>query len=170
MEKVDVYNKRRENMNILKERGTLEEGEYSISVHVWILEKDNILIQKRSDNRKMFPSLWEQSGGGVINGETSLNAVKREVREELGIRLNDDEIIYIGSYTRVKDIVDIWAVQKNILQDDIKLQKGEVSEIKKVTFKQFEEMLMSGEVVPTINPSYEILKRYYEVYMKGKLI
>ena len=66
MEKVDVYNKRRENMNILKERGTLEEGEYSISVHVWILEKDNILIQKRSDNRKMFPSLWEQSGGGVI--------------------------------------------------------------------------------------------------------
>lgn len=170
MEKVDVYNKRRENMNILKERGTLEEGEYSISVHVWILEKDNILIQKRSDNRKMFPSLWEQSGGGVINGETSLNAVKREVREELGIRLNDDEIIYIGSYTRVKDIVDIWAVQKNILQDDIKLQKEEVSEIKKVTFKQFEEMLMSGEVVPTINPSYEILKRYYEVYMKGKLI
>ena len=111
-------------------------------------------------------TIWWRS----YNGETSLNAVKREVREELGIRLNDDEIIYIGSYTRVKDIVDIWAVQKNILQDDIKLQKGEVSEIKKVTFKQFEEMLMSGEVVPTINPSYEILKRYYEVYMKGKLI
>ena len=53
-------------------------------------------------------TIWWRS----YNGETSLNAVKREVREELGIRLNDDEIIYIGSYTRVKDIVDIWAVQK----------------------------------------------------------
>ena len=32
MEKVDVYNKRRETLNNLKERGKIKEGEYSISV------------------------------------------------------------------------------------------------------------------------------------------
>ena len=102
MEKVDVYNKRRENMNNFKERGKLEEGEYSISVHVWILDGKNVWIQKRSANKKIFPNLWEQSGGGVISGETSLDAVKREIQEELGISLENNEITYIGSYTRVK--------------------------------------------------------------------
>ena len=79
--KVDVYNIRRENMNNFKERGKLEEGEYSISVHVWILDGKNIRIQKRSANKKIFPNLWEQSGGGVISGETSLDAVNATRRD-----------------------------------------------------------------------------------------
>ena len=32
--------------------------------------------------------------------------------------------------------------------------------------KHYIKMLEYGEVVPTINPSYEIFKKYYEVYMK----
>lgn len=170
MEKVDIYNKRRESMNYFKERGKMEEGEYSISVHVWILNGENIWIQKRSADKKIFPNLWEQSGGGVISGETSLNAVKRETQEELGIPLRDDEITYIGSYTRVKDIVDIWMVQNKISHKNIKMQREEVSTIKSVTFEEFDKMIEKGEVVPTINPSYDLLKNYCKVYMRGNLI
>lgn len=169
MEKVDVYNIRRENMNNFKERGKLEEGEYSISVHVWILDGKNIRIQKRSANKKIFPNLWKQSGGGVISGETSLDAVKREIQEELGISLENNEITYIGSYTRVKDIVDVWMVQKTMPYDKIKMQQEEIDSIKSVTFKEFEKMIKNGEVVPTINPSYFLLKNYCKVYMRGKL-
>lgn len=170
MEKVDIYNKRRESMNYFKERGKMEEGEYSLSVHVWILNGENIWIQKRSADKKIFPNLWEQSGGGVISGETSLNAVKRETQEELGIPLRDDEITYIGSYTRVKDIVDIWMVQNKISHKNIKMQREEVSTIKSVTFEEFDKMIEKGEVVPTINPSYDLLKNYCKVYMRGNLI
>ncbi|EKC47070.1 NUDIX-family protein [human gut metagenome] len=72
----------------------------------------NVLMKK-----KIFPGLWEQSGGGVISGETSLEAVKRETKEELGLDIQDEEITYIGSYTRVKDIVDIWLVQRIFSKD-----------------------------------------------------
>ena len=146
-----------------------DKNEYSISVHVWLLEEDKLWIQQRSNEKKMFPGLWEQSGGGVMSGENSLEAVKRETKEELGLEIKDDEITYIGSYTRVKDIVDIWLIQRLFSKDKITLQNEEVENIKKVTFEEFDKMIENGEVVPTINTSYNLLKNYYNVYMKGKI-
>ena len=166
----DIFNKRREKLENIRERGKLEKNEYSISVHVWLLEDDKLWIQQRSNEKKMFPGLWEQSGGGVISGETSLEAVKRETKEELGLDIQDEEITYIGSYTRVKDIVDIWLVQRIFSKDKIILQDEEVANIKNVTFEEFDKMIENKEVVPTINPSYNLLKNYYDVYMKGEML
>ena len=170
MENVDIFNKRREKLEKIRERGKLDNNEYSISVHVWLLEEDNLWIQQRSNEKKLFPKLWEQSGGGVLTGETSLRAVKRETKEELGLDIQDEEITYIGSYTRVKDIVDIWLVQRAISKDKIILQDEEVANIKNVTFEEFDKMIENKEVVPTINPSYNLLKNYYNTYMKGKMV
>lgn len=170
MENVDIFNKRREKLEKIRERGKLDNNEYSISVHVWLLEEDKLWIQQRSNEKKLFPKLWEKSGGGVLTGETSLRAVKRETKEELGLDIQDEEITYIGSYTRVKDIVDIWLVQRAISKDKIILQDEEVANIKNVTFEEFDKMIENKEVVPTINPSYNLLKNYYNTYMKGKTI
>lgn len=170
MENVDIFNKRREKLEKIRERGKLDNNEYSISVHVWLLEEDKLWIQQRSNEKKLFPKLWEQSGGGVLTGETSLRAAKRETKEELGLDIQDEEITYIGSYTRVKDIVDIWLVQRAISKDKIILQDEEVANIKNVTFEEFDKMIENKEVVPTINPSYNLLKNYYNTYMKGKMV
>ena len=170
MEYVDIYNDKREKMNIKTERGNLKNGEYSISVHVWVIDNEKLLIQKRASNKKIFPDMWEQSGGGVIAGETSIQAVKRECKEELNIDVDDGELTYIGSYLRVTDIVDIWLLNKKIDNKKIKLQKEEVSDIKFVTFDEFDNMINDSKVVPTINPSYTLLKNYYNVYKRGSLI
>lgn len=170
MELVDVFNKRREKLGYTRERGKLDKNEYRISVHAWLLEEDKLWIQQRSNEKKIFPGLWEQSGGGVIQGETSLEAVKRETIEELGLEIQDDEITYMGSYTRVKDIVDIWLIQRPFSKDKIILQEEEVENIKKVTFEEFDKMIENGEVVPTINLSYNLLKNYFNRYMKKKII
>lgn len=50
------------------------------------------------------------------------------------------------------------------------MQSSEVANIKKVTFEEFDDMIKKGKVVPTINPSYNLLKNYYNLYMKGKII
>lgn len=42
MESVDVFNKRREKLGYTKERGNLDKNEYSISVHVWLLDVPTI--------------------------------------------------------------------------------------------------------------------------------
>ena len=93
MEKVNVYNRNREITDKIKERNSLEKGEYRISVHIWIINsKSELLIQQRSETSKKFPSMWSQTGGGVLAGETSKEAVKREAKEELGINVEDEEL------------------------------------------------------------------------------
>ena len=52
MENVDIFNKRREKLENIKERGKLGENEYSISAHVWLLEDDKLWIQQRSNEKE----------------------------------------------------------------------------------------------------------------------
>lgn len=167
MEKVDIYNRNREKTNKIKQRNELKNGEYRISAHIWIVNaKKELLIQKRTMNSKKSPNMWSQTAGGVLAEEDSKEAVKRESKEELDLEVNDDEIYYIGSYIRKKDIVDVWLVKKEIEINKLKLQANEVADVKLVSFEKFDNMIKSGIVVPSINPSYLLLKNYFNNYMQ----
>lgn len=168
MEKVNVYNRNREAMDIIKDRNKLKNGEYRISAHIWIINKANeLLIQQRAGTAKKFPHMWSQTGGGVLVNEQSKETVKREAKEELNLEIKEDEIYYIGSYVRKNDIVDIWLVKKEIDINKLKLEPTEVENVKLVTFEEFDNMIQKGLVVPSINPSYLLVKNYYENYNGG---
>lgn len=165
MEKVNVYNRNRELTDVIKERNKLDEGEYRISAHIWIINKANeLLIQQRVSTAKKFPNMWSQTGGGVLVNESSKETVKRESKEELNLEIDENEIYYIGSYVRKKDIVDVWLVKKEIDIDKLKLEPSEVENVKLATFEEFDNMIEEGVVVPSINPSYLLIKNYYENY------
>ena len=62
-------------------------------------EKDEVLLEKRSDNLKLsFP------GGALNMGENILNGLKREIKEETGIDLDkiNSEIDFYGIYSGEK--------------------------------------------------------------------
>lgn len=108
--------------------------------------------------------MWSQTGGGVLVNESSKETVKRESKEELNLEIDENEIYYIGSYVRKKDIVDVWLVKKEIDIDKLKLEPSEVENVKLATFEEFDNMIEEGVVVPSINPSYLLIKNYYENY------
>ena len=49
--------------------------------------------------RNVDTSYWAIPGGHVEAGETALEALKREVREELAVELNDEGLTLVGEYT-----------------------------------------------------------------------
>lgn len=55
--------------------------------------KGRILLEKRRDS-----DVWGLIGGGVKNYETELQAMVREVREELGIRVNPERFQRLAVY------------------------------------------------------------------------
>lgn len=166
MELVDVYNRFRESTGVVRGKKELESGEYRISTHIWIVNsKKQILIEKRSEEEDMFPGMWAQIGGGVKAGDTSKDTVFNECIEELSLTVKEERLFYIGSYTRTRDIVDVWLVNQDINIHDLKLQESEVAEVKLVAFEEFDKMIEEKQVVPSIHPSYDLLKNYCKLYM-----
>ncbi len=166
MEQVDIYNRFREKTEFTKERNELSNGEYRISTHIWVKDKHNrILIEKRSVEEDRFPGMWAQVGGAVRTGDTSKMTVFKECKEELNYDVEEKNLFYIGSYIRTKDIVDVWMVNQDIDLDTLRLQEDEVAEVKLVTFKEFDKMIENGEVVLSINPSYDLMKNFCNSYM-----
>lgn len=165
MELVDIYNRFGEKTGKVKGRKELEDGEYRISAHIWIKNsKNELLVLKRSEKEDKFPGLWAQVGGGVISGDTSKDTVFKECKEELHYLVKEENLYYVSSYIRTKDIVDVWLVKQEVDIEKLILQEDEVSDVKLVAFCEFDKMIKSNEVVPSINPSYNLLKNYLEKY------
>lgn len=158
MELVDKFNKRREPLNKKTERYEKIDGEYCQYVHAWIMnDKKEFLVQKRSKNKKIYSNKWSVTGGAVDAGETPLEGIIREVKEELGIDVDKEKIEFMFSFKRKYGFIDVWLVKQNVDLKDITLQKQEVSDVKWVTKEELEKMIKNDEVAGTVNIYFEML-------------
>jgi 8-oxo-dGTP diphosphatase len=61
-------------------------------------DKKEILMIQRTLDAKKNPGCWSFFGGGVEEGETPLQAVKREANEELGIILKNPRLLLTSEH------------------------------------------------------------------------
>ena len=57
-----------------------------------LIKNNKIFFQKRPKDKSM-PELWELPGGKIENYETPENAIIRELFEEIGIKVNNKDLI-----------------------------------------------------------------------------
>lgn len=150
-----------------------EKGLWHRSVYAFIFnEKGEVLLQKRSSNKKLWPNLWDITAGGhVLAGEFGIQALIREVKEELGIDIKEDEIKYLVGSTssnikgKIKNnhFNECYIVTKNIDISQLKLQEEEVSDVKWFTKQEILERIENNfeELTEKTGP-WNFLKRYYE--------
>ncbi|MGK0414035.1 MAG: isopentenyl-diphosphate delta-isomerase [Polaribacter sp.] len=88
-------------------------GWFHATVHIWFFTSDEkILLQKRAMSKKVFPGLWDISVAGHIGaGESILTSAKREVFEEIGLEIQEEDLIKIG--TRVHQVSHKNGIQDN---------------------------------------------------------
>ncbi len=161
-EKLDVYNidKKRTGKVIERKQGvTLNNGEYIISVQCWIVNSEGkILLTQRSLN-KNNGGKWEPTGGLVISGETSKQGIKRELKEEIGLDIEDDKIRLIKEIVEENEKLnffrDIYLIKEDINLDELSFN-DEVIDAKYVTIEEFSKMIENNE-------SFEWLKYFLDV-------
>ena len=86
----DIYdvNKRPTGKNVDRAAIALNDDEYFLIVSAVLVSADKkILITKRDRKKLWSPGMWEIPGGGVKSGESSLEAIYREILEETNINL-----------------------------------------------------------------------------------
>ena len=92
MEYWDIYDaeKRPTGRTMKRNDWCLKDGEYHLTVLGVVARPDGTyLITKRVMTKAWAPGWWEVSGGAAQVGESSEEAVCREVREETGLDISN---------------------------------------------------------------------------------
>lgn len=134
MEYWDIYdeNKQLTGRTMKRNDWNMKPGDYHLTVLGVIRRTDgSFLITKRVMTKSWAPGCWEVPGGGVQAGETSEEAVQREIREETGLDVSGAEGGYLFTYRRdnpeEKDnyFVDVYRYTMEIRDEDVCLQEEE---------------------------------------------
>ena len=173
-----------EYLDVLNEKGTYtgeielrekchKEGLWHKAVVVFIINsKGQVLLQKRSASKKMWPNMWDVTAGGhVLAGEFGFQAIIRECKEELGIALKKEELTFIGSSisTNLKgDIInnhfnEYYIANKEVDEATLQLQKEEVAEVKWINKEDIIRKIDNDyDGITDKQGCWEYLKKYYE--------
>ncbi len=121
-----------------------------LKVVAGIIEKANhVFLVKRPPNKR-DGGLWEFPGGKVEEGEDLLSALKRELKEELGIK-----VISADFFTSIKEERENYKLEFYFYK--IYSYEGEIflKEAKEASFFTLEEALK----LPLCSPDYKLLKK-----------
>lgn len=153
MEFWDIYdaNKQKTGRTMKRNDWCLKDGEYHLTVLGVIRRTDGrYLITQRVMTKSWAPGWWEVSGGGVMAGEESKEAVVREVLEETGLDVSNAAGGYVFSYKRENPgegdnyFVDIYRFETDFDESDLKLQEAETLGYKLATKEEIEELGNQG--------------------------
>ncbi len=147
MEWNDVYDENRNLTGRVHRRGTpWGAGEYGLVVCVWVYDgRGHILLTRRAKG-KSFAGTWENSGGAAKAGETSRQAIARELFEETGIRAGEEEFELLGSDRDRNTFYDFYCLKRNVDLKNIVLLPGETDDVQWASFGKIHWMIRTRKI------------------------
>ncbi len=118
------------------------------TVHIWVARRTangwELLLQKRSRGKDSFPGRYDTSSAGhVIAGDGYRESALRELEEELGVRLQSEELHFCGLADsgpvdetfhgrafRDREIAAVYVCFLNREAEEFKLQEDEVESVR----------------------------------------
>ena len=165
MELWDIYdaNKQRTGRMMKRNDWNMKPGEYHLTVLGVIRRPDGrFLITKRVMTKAWAPGWWEVSGGAAVAGESSEEAVCREVLEETGIDVRGAKGGYLFTYQRDNPeegdnyFVDVYRFELDVAKEDVKLQEAETEGFRFATRQEIEAIAAEGKFL-----HYDSIKRVF---------
>ncbi|HJQ36529.1 MAG TPA: NUDIX domain-containing protein [Thermoanaerobaculia bacterium] len=145
------------------------DGDWHRAAHLWIVQRDGrLLLQRRSSLKENWPGLWDISVAGHVSaGEEPEAAAVREAGEELGLAVNRDDFLHIGT-TREQYVLNGGAYLDNEFQEIFVLTRDvdlgalvlDPNEVEAVAFAAPDE-LARFDLVPHAE-EYALLRRYLQ--------
>ena len=119
-------------------------GYYPMVVMVVIRNSSGkFLMQKRVESKG---GDWGVTGGHPKSGETPIEGIITEVKEELGLDFSNENFIEYDSGCDGKDCYKMYFITKDININDITIQQEELSEVRWFTMDELKSMVNTGEL------------------------
>ena len=158
-EYTDLYdeNKNLTGEKLFREKGTkliVPKGRYSIVVLAFIENSNGEFLFQMTSKRKK--NVWATTGGHVKSGQTSKEAIIEEIKEELGIDINEDEVKLFKTYKYDDAFKDVFYIKKDIDINSLTYEKDEVEYVKYLT---------KDEILDLINNNGNIRKTNIDAFL-----
>lgn len=141
----DLYDKFSNKTNKTYHKGDIiPNGYYPMVVMVVIRNsKGEFLMQKRVESKG---GDWGVTGGHPKSGESPIEGIITEVKEELGLDFSKEKFIEYDSGCDGKDCYKMYFVNKDIEINDITIQEDELTEVKWFSMDELKHMLDTHEL------------------------
>ncbi len=100
------------------------------------------VVQQRSLRAKWYAGKWDMTGGSVKAKETPKEAAVRELKEELGITVTEDELIPAFDY--IKDwgdgtgmLISVFMIRVDVPENGFDYDHYEVNDVRIMPFCEF---------------------------------
>lgn len=160
MEIWDLYDINRNKIKRTAVRGAeLQSGDYHLVVHVCIFNsKGEMLIQQRQPFKEGWPNMWDITvGGSAVAGDTSQTAAERELYEEIGLKLDLQQIRPHLTINFERGFDDIYLIEENVDLNTLTLQYEEVQNVKWASQVEILAMIRNGEFIPYYESLIQLL-------------
>lgn len=150
------------------------------TAHVWLIRPNGkggyeFLLQKRSAGKDSFPGCYDiSSAGHVPAGDDYLESALRELKEELGIEAEAEDLEYIGLHDgydeaefygkpfRNHEISRVYLYRKPVDMDSLKLQASEIESVMWMDYEEICAGMRDGSLKHCLNEK--------EIVMLGKAV
>ena len=119
--------------------------------------KGEFLLQKTSQSKH---SCIATTGGHVTFGDTALETVIKESKEELGIDISKDDIVYIDTILYKNYFLETFYTKMELEPNNLILQTEEVESVKWYTTDEISEFIHSNEFRESNIKPYERVLKY----------
>ncbi len=151
MEWNDIYDAQGNLTGRRHRRGTAwRSGEYGLVVCVWVYDGNGKILLTRRAPGKSFAGTWENSGGAAKAGETSRQAIARELQEETGIRAGEEEFEFLRRVRDRNTFYDHYCLRRDTPLAQIVLLPGETDGVQWVSFDEIHEMIRRKRICSII--------------------
>lgn len=132
--------------------------------HVWVVRPNKIgtfdvLLQKRSKDKETYPKVYDVSCAGHLSaGDDYIEAAVREMKEELGLIIKSEDLIFIGinditiceEFHGVPindhEISNIYVYVCDVSIDKLRLQKSEVEAVRWFESRKCAQLMKANEL------------------------
>ena len=120
-------------------------------VGVFIINKNKeILLEKRSPNKRYSPNKWGLCAGHVDAGETLKEATIREIKEEIGLDVKNEDLYPLSKFETFIDntnshLTHFYYLKCNKAASSFIIQEEELTEVKWFKIDDIINMINNGD-------------------------
>ncbi|HPD28890.1 MAG TPA: NUDIX domain-containing protein [Phycisphaerae bacterium] len=127
---------------------------------VAVIERDGRWLMIRRGEGVIAPGYWCFPGGGIEAGETPELALVREIREEIGMDVRPERVIFRWQRPDGKLMLEWWRASFSDERQEPRLSPDEVAEIRWVTLAELKTLR------PALESNHIFLEHFEKVHKR----